>query len=120
MPISDREIGLVEARHGENLPPTQGLGKTVLCNHFLDARAFLVNGGQKGPQMSVLTQGHHEINTALFEVTIVPITKVSDGEIGLVEARYGASLSPAQGLGKIVPCDHFEDAEAFLVSMCAL
>ena len=48
--------------------PERILGKVVDCDNFQDARKFLVNGGEKGRQLGILTAGTYRINTALFTV----------------------------------------------------
>lgn len=71
--IPQGEIGYVYARDGEPLPPSQTLARSVSCNHFQDARAFLgENGpgtrGQRGRQRAILREGVYAINPALFIV----------------------------------------------------
>ena len=61
-------IGYIYARDGEPLPPTQTLGRTVPCNSFQDARAFLEHGGQRGRQRAILREGVYALNLALFVV----------------------------------------------------
>ncbi|MEN6526391.1 MAG: hypothetical protein ABFD65_07885, partial [Candidatus Polarisedimenticolia bacterium] len=55
--VAEGKIGYVYARDGQPLPPTQTLGRTVDCNHFQDAAAFLAGGGQRGRQRAVLREG---------------------------------------------------------------
>ena len=55
-------IGYIYARDGEPLPPTQTLGRTVPCNSFQDARAFLEHGGQRGRQRAILREGVYALN----------------------------------------------------------
>jgi len=64
--ISQGEVGYVFARDGEALEPTQTLGCKVDCSNFQDTRAFLKNGGQKGPQRSLLREGTYAFNLAQF------------------------------------------------------
>ncbi len=66
--VGEGQIGYVYARDGQPLPPTQTLGRTVDCNHFQDAQAFLANGGQRGRQRAILREGVFAINLALFVV----------------------------------------------------
>src|SRR5262245_53649734 len=66
--VSESKIGYVYARDGSPLPPTQTLGRTIECNHFQDAEAFLKNGGQRGRQRAILREGVFAINLALFVV----------------------------------------------------
>src|SRR4029453_16856196 len=55
-------------RAAHPLPPTQTLGRTVACNHFQDAGAFLASGGQRGRQRAFLREGVFAVNLALFVV----------------------------------------------------
>ncbi|MCE5245429.1 hypothetical protein LLG88_00700 [bacterium] len=66
--VAEGKIGYVYARDGQPLPPTQTLGRTVDCNHFQDAAAFLAGGGQRGRQRAVLREGVFAVNLALFVV----------------------------------------------------
>ncbi|MBN9380043.1 MAG: flotillin family protein [Chitinophagaceae bacterium] len=49
-----------------------------------------------------------------YDITFQPFTIVPTGKIGLVLARDGAELDTGAILGRKVPCDSYQDAEAFL------
>jgi uncharacterized membrane protein YqiK len=49
-----------------------------------------------------------------YDIIFEPFTVVPTGKIGLVLARDGAELETGTILGRKVPCDSFQDAEAFL------
>ncbi|MEW6282824.1 MAG: SPFH domain-containing protein, partial [Candidatus Eremiobacterota bacterium] len=66
--IPQGQIGYVFARDGEPLAPVQTLGRLVDCRCFEDVRAFLQNGGQRGPQRAILREGTYAINLAQFVV----------------------------------------------------
>lgn len=66
--IPQGEIGYVFARDGKALQASQTLGATVECDNFEDVKAFLGNGGQKGPQRSILREGAYALNLAQFIV----------------------------------------------------
>jgi uncharacterized membrane protein YqiK len=66
--IPEGKIGYVYSRDGEPLSPLQTLGRVVASNYFQDARAFLVDGGQRGRQRAILREGVYAINLALFVV----------------------------------------------------
>ena len=68
MTVAEGKIGYVYARDGAPLPPTQTLGHIAESNHFQDAVAFLLNGGQRGRQRAILREGVFAINQALFVV----------------------------------------------------
>ena len=66
--IPQGQIGYVFARDGVSMEKTQLLGKDVECQNFQNARMFLKNGGQKGPQRAILREGAYAINLAQFIV----------------------------------------------------
>jgi len=66
--IPQGKIGYIFSRDGQDLPPTQALASNVKANNFQDVRAFLANGGQKGPQRMILREGTYAINIAQFVV----------------------------------------------------
>lgn len=66
--IPQGQIGYVFARDGVPLEPTQTLASNVKANDFQNARAFLENGGQRGPQRKILREGAYAINLAQFVV----------------------------------------------------
>src|SRR5436190_8215584 len=77
--VPQGEIALVLAADGASIPSERILGKIVDSDNFQDARKFLVNGGEKGRQLGILTAGTYRINKALFTV----ITSVSAPENGM-------------------------------------
>ncbi len=105
---------MVRATFGKPLPPNRTFGKVVECNNFQDAQAFINSGGESGKQLAFLTPSTYQINTDLFEIKIDSVTKVPQGEIGLVVANDGATRPEDRNLGKVVECQNFEDAEAFI------
>ena len=66
--VTQGKIGYVFARDGVDLPAGQTLADNAAVSNFLDVRAFLAGGGQKGPQRKILREGTHIINPALFVV----------------------------------------------------
>jgi uncharacterized membrane protein YqiK len=66
--VTQGKIGYVFARDGVDLPAGQTLADNATITNFLDVRAFLAGGGQKGPQRKILREGTHIINPALFVV----------------------------------------------------
>src|ERR1700748_1353734 len=66
--LTRAKIGYVCARDGVDLPAGQTLADNSTIHNFLDVRAFLTGGGQKGPQRKILREGTHIINPALFVV----------------------------------------------------
>jgi uncharacterized membrane protein YqiK len=66
--ISQGQIGYIFARDGAPLGPTQTLASNSATDDFLDVDAFLANGGQKGPQRTILREGTYAINLAQFVI----------------------------------------------------
>jgi uncharacterized membrane protein YqiK len=66
--IPQGQIGYVFARDGVSLEPTQTLASNAVTADFLDVRAFLTRGGQKGPQRTILREGTYAINLAQFVI----------------------------------------------------
>src|SRR5215471_20437899 len=52
--VPQGKIGVVESCDGAPLPSGRIIAQQVNCDAFQDARAFLQNGGQRGPQMEVI------------------------------------------------------------------
>lgn len=67
--IPQGQIAYVFARDGHPLEPTQTLGKVIPnCNNFQNVRGFIENGGQRGPQRSIIREGTYAFNLAQFIV----------------------------------------------------
>src|SRR5262245_50541825 len=49
-----------------------------------------------------------------YRIHIAPLVTVPQGQIGYVYARDGQPLPPSQTLGRVVECNNFQDAYAFL------
>jgi hypothetical protein len=109
------KVGVVTAREGARKPSGQVVGRRVACDYFQDSADFLANGGQQGPQVTLLPGGNiYYLNPHLFTVRLEPRTRVPSGTIGLVVARAGEPLAPGQFLGRHVECGNFQDGAAFL------
>jgi uncharacterized membrane protein YqiK len=122
------EIGLVVANAGAPILSERILAKSVPCDNFQDARAFLVNGGEKGRQLAILTAGTYRINTALFTIAtaatalaydLVPgqfhVYSVESDAVGIVTTLDGRPIDPGEIAGELVPAhDNFQNAQAFL------
>jgi uncharacterized membrane protein YqiK len=115
--IDKGQIGIVEARDGHSMSSGRVLAKTVESNSFQNSREFLLNGGQRGPQISIIPPGTYRINTALFVVTLVPVLEIPDNQVGIVTTKDGAPLPTGQIAGKEIPGHNlFQDAEAFITA----
>jgi len=71
--------------------------------------------GEAGFQAELLRGGiHFGFPIWKFRVHKVRLTSVPQGKIGYVFARDGRALPPEQTLGRVVECNHFQNARAFL------
>ncbi len=71
--------------------------------------------GEAGFQAELLRGGlHFGYWPWQFQVHKHPLAVVPQGKIGYVFARDGEPLRPEQTLGRIVPCNNFQDARSFL------
>ena len=114
--IEDGEVGYVESIDGKRVAREGGnFGSPVECDSFQAADRFLANGGQKGPQIQFLPPGYYRINTIMFRVQKMPITKIPGGKIGLIEATDGARIPEGRLLAaRVTGHSNFFDGEAFL------
>jgi uncharacterized membrane protein YqiK len=79
-----------------------------------DGRIIALNG-EAGYQADLLRGGlHFGLWRWQYRVRRVPLVTIPQGQIGYVYARDGEPLPPSQTLGRVVPCDNFQDAHAFL------
>jgi uncharacterized membrane protein YqiK len=115
--IDKGHIGIVEARDGHPLSGGRVLARTVECNSFQNAREFLTNGGERGPQISIIPPGTYRINTSLFQVAAAEVLEIPDNMVGVVTTKDGKPLSTGEIAGKEVPGHNmYQDAEAFITN----
>ena len=115
--IDRGHIGIVEARDGHPLSGGRVLARTVECNSFQNAREFLTNGGERGPQISIIPPGTYRINTALFQVYTDEVLEIPDNMVGVVTTKDGKPLATGEIAGKEIPGHNmYQDAEAFITN----
>ena len=113
--IPEGKIGIVESRDGKALVNGRVLAKKVECNSFQDARAFLANGGERGPQIAVIPPGTYRINTALFSIRQADVLDIDDNMVGIVTTKEGASLPTGEIAGhEVAGHNLFQDGQAFI------
>jgi uncharacterized membrane protein YqiK len=112
--VPQGKMGCVEACDGRPLQSGRIVARVVDCDSFQDARAFLQNRGERGPQMAVIPPGTYRINSLLFSVNLVDSVIVPPGKIGVVEARDGKPLLSGRVIARHVACDSFQDGQAFI------
>jgi uncharacterized membrane protein YqiK len=113
--VGDNQVGIVESIAGDPIPPGRIMAKSVECNLFQDGVTFLQNGGQKGPQLDILTPGYYRINTYLFKVRIEDAIEVPGGLVRMITAIDGERIPDGQILAKKVEGhSNFEKGDIFL------
>jgi uncharacterized membrane protein YqiK len=71
--------------------------------------------GEAGFQAEVLRGGlHFGLWRWQYRLHKVPLVTIPQGKIGYIYARDGEPLPPNQTLGRVVECNNFQDARAFL------
>jgi regulator of protease activity HflC (stomatin/prohibitin superfamily) len=103
--IPEGKFGLLVAKDGAQLrtgqtyaDPIEAMvgsdGKPVNAKLMIsDAAYFLQNGGQKGPQTSVLTPGTHRINKFLWDVAESNAVDIPKGHVGVIKSNVHAGFS---------------------------
>src|SRR5437764_11024902 len=89
--IPPGQVGVITAADGAPLDQGRLHGKAIADHkNFQDAEAFIYNGGQKGPQVEILTPGTYRIHTqsasseddslqaGLFNVRLFDATMISE------------------------------------------
>ena len=72
--------------------------------------------GEAGFQADVLRGGmHFGYWSWQYRIHKVELVTVPQGKIGYVYARDGVPLAPSQTIGRVTPCNNFQDARAFLL-----
>jgi len=127
--IPQGKVGIVIAADGANLDPGRLLAKAVEGHlSFQNAELFVGTGGQRGPQVDILTPGTYriltqsvpleggsEVKPGLFTVRLYDATMINENQIGLVEALDGAPLNPGDYVAESIPGhDNFQDGHEFI------
>jgi uncharacterized membrane protein YqiK len=127
--VPQGKVGVITAADGGPLDPGRLLGKSISDHrNFQDAEQFIASGGQKGPQVDILTPGVYRILTqsgtiegtsetkpGLFTVRLFDATVINENGIGLVEALDGAPLNPRDYVAEsFAGHDNFQDGHEFI------
>ena len=127
--VPQGKVGVITAADGGPLDPGRLLGKAITDHqNFQDAEQFIGLGGQKGPQVDILTPGVYRILTqsgaieggsdakpGLFNVRLFDATVINENQIGLVEALDGAQLNPRDYVAESFEGhDNFQDGHEFI------
>jgi uncharacterized membrane protein YqiK len=99
--IPNQQVGVVEKLWSRGGPVPEG--------------SMIALDGEAGYQADLLRGGiHFGLWRWQYRVHKVPFVTIPQGKIGYVYARDGEALLPSQTLGKVVDCNNFQDARAFL------
>jgi hypothetical protein len=93
--IPKGRVGLLTAKDGASLRPGQAFADPFPAKfggQMLDAETFLLNGGQRGPQLSVLTPGRYRLNRYLWDIAEVDAKEVKAGFVGVVKSNVHAEV----------------------------
>jgi uncharacterized membrane protein YqiK len=127
--VPQGKIGVVYAADGSPLDAGRLLAKAIDRHmNFQDSEQFIAAGGQKGPQVDILTPGTYRILTesvpigggsdkkpGLFSLRLYDATIINENNIGLVEALDGVPLDPRDYVASPVEGhDNFQDANEFI------
>ena len=127
--VPQGKVGVVTAADGGPLDAGRLLGKAISDHrNFQDAEQFIQSGGQKGPQVDILTPGVYRILTqsasleggneakpGLFNVRLFDATVINENQIGLVEALDGQPLNPRDYVAEsFAGHDNFQDGHEFI------
>jgi uncharacterized membrane protein YqiK len=109
------QIGVVEARDGKPLTGGRIIARQVDCDSFQDGQAFIDHGGERGPQMAVISPGIYRINPFLFTMSLADAVDVPDNKIGVVMTREGNPLPDGEIAGPSVAGHNmFQNPQAFV------
>lgn len=98
--INEREVGVIVKKFGPRLPAGQ----------------LIALKGEAGYQADTLPPGWHFFYFPWqYSVRKVGMTIIPQAQIGLVVAAAGNAMPSERILGKIVPCDNYQDARKFLL-----
>ena len=93
--ITRGKVGILTAKDGRALRAGQAFADPFtdkLGYQMLDAEVFLNNGGQRGPQLSVLTPGKYRLNRYLWDINEVDAKEVRAGFVGVVKSNVHAEV----------------------------
>jgi hypothetical protein len=93
--VAKGKVGVLTAKDGLPLRPGQAFADPFPANfgyQMLDAEVFLLNGGQRGPQLSVLTPGRYRLNRYLWDIAEVEAREVKAGYVGVIKSNVHANV----------------------------
>ncbi|MEQ1918251.1 MAG: SPFH domain-containing protein [Elusimicrobiota bacterium] len=111
--IPAQKVGMVTAKDGEPLPPSEYVAKSVPGHKdFQDGAAFLQASGQRGPQLDFLKPGTYYVNPLMFDANFDEVLQVARGEVSVIVSNIGkdpAGIGVADGSANARPEDRLKD-----------
>jgi uncharacterized membrane protein YqiK len=99
--IPNQQVGVVEKLWSGRGPVREG--------------SIIALDGEAGYQADLLRGGiHFGLWRWQYRIHKMPLVTIPQGKIGYIYARDGEPLPPSQTLGRITPCNDFQDARTFL------
>ena len=99
--IPNQQVGVVEKLWSGSGSVSEG--RIIALNDEAGYQADVLRGGL-----------HFGLWRWQYRLHKVPLVTIPQGKIGYVYARDGEPLPPSQTLGRVVPCNNFQDACTFL------
>ena len=93
--VPDGKIARLVAKDGAALRAGEAFADPFppkLGYAMLDAEVFLKNGGQRGPQLTVLPPGKYRINHYLWDVELRDAKEIQAGFVGVVKSNVWADI----------------------------
>src|SRR5499427_7795332 len=93
--VPDGKIAKLVAKDGAALRPGEAFADPFpaqLGYGMLDAETFLKNGGQRGPQLTVLPPGKYRLNKYLWDVAQKDSKEIAAGFVGVVKSNVNADI----------------------------
>ena len=93
--VPDGKIARLVAKDGAALRAGEAFADPFpakLGYAMLDAETFLRNGGQRGPQLTVLPPGKYRINHYLWDVELRDAKEIQAGFVGVVKSNVWADI----------------------------
>jgi len=92
--IEHGKLGFVTAKDGAPLGEGQTFAKPWTSTaEMLDPGTFLAQGGQRGPQTTVLSPGTYRYNPKLHDISTIDVLNVPAGTVAVVKSNTGADPS---------------------------
>lgn len=89
--VPEGKYGFLLAKDGRPLSPDQTFADAfdpeIGDKMVADAHYFITNGGQKGPQTSILTPGTYRLNKFLWDVEFDSAEEIPKGFVGVIKSN---------------------------------